>query len=377
MSTSRNPPLRLTRAGALVLMVAAASVLGCTDNPGAQKHTVVHPTAENLSDVQLVHAPPPVAESWLLAATGARKKGRPVSLEVPNAPADRFRSAAFLGDSVVLILDERLNTVRRFNYQGEILDTVGGPGVPLGQLRSPRAVATDGTGGLWVLDRNRTLIKYVRHDGGYVYAFTVDLEHRTDALCGVGDYVVVRGLDEENALLHVYSMTGEVVRSFGDGYRDPVRLVRRQLSRGAIGCDPERTIVVAAYENIPGLRAYSVAGEHLWSSALPGFETIATESEIEPEESVTRSSERPYDEVTGMFALGDGTMLIQVSRNSVRAPRKIDSTPRHYLLDLTTGAVAPLDADGVESVLAVQRPFVLFRCNDGRGSTTLCLRTTD
>ena len=89
--------------------------------------------------------------------------------------------------------------------------------------------------------------------------------------CAVAGRLFLHGARQgTEGVIHEVS-GGTVVKSFGLPYRVDSPLLRELLNSGRLVCAEEPPMIVLALERFPFLVSYSVRGDVLWSSQVPGF----------------------------------------------------------------------------------------------------------
>jgi len=319
----------------------------------------IHPTEKNLTVegqvadvVDTADADPAHWEKGAEHARRIEKARKSAAFGKRSGSRERMiggvQDVALSGNRVYL-LDSKHKEVRTYRIDGTLEKRIGGPGRGPKEFQHPQAIGQLGEGHLFVVDRNRS-VKVIEKTGAeFKFKDSFRLNHMPLDACALGGNVVTMGLQDEGeeTVLHVYSRSGEHLRSFGQPYEADYQLARRAMSRGAIACERKSGTIIAMFRNVPILRAYSVDGKILWKSKLGAFRPIEVKEIVEDGRPGLRhrTPEGWSDQVTTVTDGPDETVLVQVRslfRSGGRAGTVSDTTFRTYLFSGKTGSGTPV-----------------------------------
>lgn len=188
------------------------------------------------------------------------------------------------GTGNIFVLDRQLLEIRWFSPDGRYVDRAGGEGEGPGEFHAPRGLAVDSDGRVHVLDvRNARISMYDIADEGFVHLADTPGIRGYD-LCILKDrrYVL---LPHEGRVVHQLGDDGTVVRSFaplepldpeterGIPAADAAR-VRWSSNLGALHCDGESGTILLLSERLPVVRAFSANGDLLWRATLDDYHRV-------------------------------------------------------------------------------------------------------
>lgn len=338
-----------------------------------------HPSAANIPpDSELTHVLRRTRETngvQSLEELAARLDSvrRSSSLGVPQGESNlmfgRIEDVTVDPAGRLLVLDSRHNEVRVFGPAGTFIEAWGRPGTGAGSFRSPAMLAVGPKGEVIVADRGNNLKLFQWFSSSYVFRSAIHVPFVPEDLCLLKDALYVRGWTPQNLTINQYTKDGALVRSFGTGYQDDQRLVREQLSDGLIACSDDESVIVAMFEHLPFIYAYSSGGEPLWVSKIDDFRSITITSTTTPDgkNRVTLDARAEFDYASSLLLGPGGTFVLQTTRMRVEDVEKkeISTIVRTYLIEARTGigtyvndALPLLREIHLQRVIAVeQEPF--------------------
>lgn len=340
--------------GASLVVGLGLLVTGCD---GARRE-VVHPTAKNIRDAselvaaikkdgaatsvsttdkdlkELAHR---LSGSRLLYALGSVDGPRPTVF-------GRIADVAVDHDGSIYVLDSHYHEIRQFSPDGSYIATFGGPGSGPLEFRDPVTIAilpggqiavAARRGGLKIFKRTASGIELLRS----IPSWTIPARD----LCVLRDVLYVRGFTANSkSLIHAFDLMGRSRGSFGELYRADSWLATGQLSDGMITCVTDPPRVLDVMELLPYVRAYSVDGRLIWTSAIADFEPqkVIEFTDSDGARAIQRDHSRPADRVVQLKEVPHGHALVQILRMGARPDRSrtqpvlaLDS----YLLSGSTG----------------------------------------
>lgn len=273
----------------------------------------------------------PVPSVW-----SSSQQPRPISVSLgrsiarlPLAAIGRVDGAAVDRHGDVFLLDGQNSLLRGFGPTGQMLATVGGPGLGRGALAVPRAIALGARGNVLVYDaRTLRISRYIARGGQLHFAERVPAPPvAASDMCVMEGDTYIFGY-YKGKIVHRLSADGRAVTSFGSGYGPPSALAQYTLAAGHILCDARLRRVVVASRIYPEVRSYSSSGVLLWSLRFPLIKP--TVIRYLPGGGV--GFEQPYggsDMIVSLAMLSDRIGAIQVGR--VRRGSIGDSVHTYYV----------------------------------------------
>lgn len=172
-------------------------------------------------------------------------------------------------------LDNRLQVLRLYSRDGELLSGAGRAGQGPGEFRWVESVAASGDL-ISVLDRGNARLTLFALDGdSLMYDSDFRLPFQAWDHCALDDRIFLVGVHGDH-VIHEVDRTGSVVRSFervtepGDFSGFEI-LVRQLLSYGFIECSESERRVYFFSKHRGFARAYTDSGAHIWTAELPGW----------------------------------------------------------------------------------------------------------
>ncbi|MEX2530599.1 MAG: 6-bladed beta-propeller [Gemmatimonadota bacterium] len=171
----------------------------------------------------------------------------------------------------ILVLDGHHRRLSAFGPDGGFLRQAGRAGEGPGEFLAPIAVEVVGENVL-VFDAGLARVQRFRlDDEGLRFVDSVRLPAGARGFCAIDDLLVTIGYSE-GELVHIFTLEGEHVRSFGHPFHDdPV--VAQLASNGHVLCvGGDAPAVVVVPMNFPTVYVYGLDGTLRWSVELPGFD---------------------------------------------------------------------------------------------------------
>lgn len=334
--------------------LGACALVACRAREDTQ-----HPTNVNLAAMQPAMAlPVAIRDSVVAPLRRALASAQASSVDLQPLALNPILGSVG-GDGLVALVDRRFSTVRFFDDRETRRVPMTLEMVSDTTLSDPSDVAFTSDRRLWVLDRSRALFEYRPNGDSYAFIGSRELPHRAEGLCVVRDTLFVRGRGDDERLVHVYLPDGRDLTAFGEAYRDPAALVRDQLSRGTIGCDPTSRTVVLSFDALPSLRGYHLDGTLRWEVLVPGLAPVRTRSGSDPKPFVSRDLSIPFDQVTGIRPVAAGFLIVSGIRRQVTHRRQLHETSWHWLLRAADGSLSPIDVSPSLQLLVMSPRFVL------------------
>lgn len=179
------------------------------------------------------------------------------------------------GDSVFLVLDDRMSTLRLHSSTGRLLSEVGRPGRGPGEFDSPKAMTIDDSA-VYVLDAVNRVQRFRYGSSSIVLTDVFRMPIESSDICILNGRLFALGISTSDpAVIHEVSLTGQVMSSFGESYRSADPFVRFLLSEGRLWCDSGADLIVIAFSRVPEIIAFSTAGHPRWATRIEPFHSMA------------------------------------------------------------------------------------------------------
>ena len=204
----------------------------------------------------------------------------------PNQIFGRISDVVVDDQGNILVLDEQSYAVSWFSPDGRFRDIVGRDGDGPREFRYPVGMAIGPHGNVHVLDAmQRRIAVFELSETGFQLVREVKTGLYSSDICIDGDDIVVLGEvpaeDSRDPILHVISLDGEPIRSFGDplpfdlapelrAHRD---LMAEANNSGFVHCSGAGTVVVGS-QRLGVIRSFSIEGEALWHTELSSFSPV-------------------------------------------------------------------------------------------------------
>lgn len=251
----------------------------------------------------------------------------------PQQEFGKLIAAALDKERTVYLLDGSNQTIRVFDSTGRFLQVVGRSGKGPGEFSQPRAMNHDGDTTLFVLDAVTGVSMFSTARDTTRFLRTINLGMTATGMCLAGRAMFVFGFNE-GKVIHEYTLSGKLVRSFGDLFGPAGHDVQRVISSaGKIACIPGSRVIVAGSLLLPTLVGYSMDdGSRKWVDSIPGF--AGTRVMVQGRAYTMVSPPGGYDRQAVIGQVGPGVVLVQAEKAS-RNP--IPETIRSCLLIVQTG----------------------------------------
>ncbi|HEU5050673.1 MAG TPA: 6-bladed beta-propeller [Gemmatimonadales bacterium] len=241
-------------------------------------------------------------------------------------------------DGKIFILDRRSAVVRVLGADGRYLGRVGRSGRGPGDFFHPGAMAVDAHGFLYVGDLLRRVQRFRPTTRGFELDTVLQTGVSALGLCLIDSLVVLHGVNPgEPGVVHLFDQRGRKLRSFGEVYRSPSRILNHQFSQGKVACLERSRRVAFTPDNggLVSLRIFDLEGRTRRIVAAPGLQSnIVTEAENEGYS--VRLSPDGNHVVTGLLQTPDGRLLLQVALLNARS--REEGTP---YAELYTAVIDP------------------------------------
>jgi hypothetical protein len=281
-----------------------------------------------------------------------------VTIGAMEAPLEEvfgeIAQVAFTGDRIV-ILDSKAAEARIFDFEGELIEVIGRPGRVPGDFASPRTLAVDSAGRLYIGDLVRRVQVFRPAPEGYKLERVIQTGVSPVSLCLLGETIVVQGVNLGDIVtIRTYDLDGAPRAAFGQVYRSTSAIINHTLSQGLVGCDPvTNTIVFAPDAGIGEMRGYDPDGTLRWRTAITDYLPVTVIEQ--PDEGLgVRTPAGGHHFVASLVELGKGRTMIQVAfvtRESQRQGRPFATLHTIVLENRSGTAVAR--GDGLGQVAAV------------------------
>ncbi len=269
----------------------------------------------------------------------------------PSLVFGRIADLAALPGGRLLVLDRQAMEVRLFDEEGRMLAAAGGPGEGPGEFRGPSAFIVVDDSTLLVLDRGLRLSQFRIADSALAYVGEMSLDLFPSGMCAVNGRVFVEGLHEGHGV-HEIDLDGDIVRSFHpipddlgfDLGPEWESILEAEATTGYLACLDEPATVAMVSEWLPDIYAYSLDGQRLWKTTIPGYRII--EPVLMPDGGQTwERAEEGSHAIVSLEAHPGGYFLVQtLVLPPMGAPS--EQRPSTYLLDAASGAISPIETSG-------------------------------
>jgi len=235
----------------------------------------------------------------------------------------------------IFVLDARYNDVRVYNTKGDFIQSFGGAGQGPTEFIEAQALSiANDTGLIYVADRHAK-IKIFRTIGGkYELRKILELEYAPEDLCIMEGEIYVQGINfSDEHIIHVYDMSGNITRSFGELYNSSNPVVKYSLSAGPVAC--LSNYILHQSTNMPYIDVYNIDG------ILHGvikFNDFHPMNIIEEDTSITFDPGEVFDLMSQVTPIGSNYFLVQISRTTkkTREEHKEYETIYTYIVSATT-----------------------------------------
>lgn len=319
--------LRHILSTALVGVIAAA-LSSCTGSAGTTGREVDHQSKQSAivptyTLSQTIGESQPDRISTAVRMLRSLERGATIGGAGSSAATwiDRVGGVAVTDEDGIIVLDARLNTIRKFSEKGALLSTIARPGRSSEGLALPLRLSVSG--------RNAVIFDAT----GEIKTFSLDtgsLVARQRSPVPIED-----GCASDLTFVRSWSRSATVHQILGDAIAvafaapdDGPPTVSRELSRGKLECVGDAVFV--AHNDSAMVIAYRVDGTRLWAT---GIEDFIRATLIEAADGTIRRSETTHDVVASLFAINGDTLVLQTERWQGDGM----SDRRTYVLDASTG----------------------------------------
>ena len=287
-----------------------------------------------------------------------------VTIGAMEAPLEEvfgeIAQVAFTGDRIV-ILDSKAAEARIFDLEGELVEVIGRPGRGPGDFASPRTLAVDSGGRLYIGDLVRRVQVFRPGREGYELERVIQTGVSPVSFCLLGETIVVQGVNlGDSVTIRTYDLDGAPRAAFGRVYRSTSAIINYTLSQGLVGCDPvTNTIVFAPDAGIGEVRGYDPDGTLRWRTAITDYLPVTVIERADGYEVGMPAGGHHF--VASLVELDEGRTMIQlafVTRDSQREGRRFAKLHTFVLENRSGMAVARSDALG-EVVAVADRRFAI------------------
>nr|MBA2669697.1 6-bladed beta-propeller [Gemmatimonadota bacterium] len=291
-----------------------------------------------------------------------------------------IKDIAFDPQNRVYVLDSQAGRMAIFDSRGRHVASTGRKGRGPGELLAPAALTITPRGDILVLDPPNMRVTSYRLGSGTIQSTgSFRIPFPGADLCMIGERIFVQGAHRGN-LIHEFTLTGTLVRSFGVAGNPIHPAEGSTLSSGYLVCTP--SVVIYKPRNTSVVRAFHTDGRPRWQIALNRFAELQTRPNSDGSLTFSARDAHGVDYASQIFGLGDQFLMIQLRNSSREVDEHGDEVnPRTMMLELGTGRVAaesqhlPSIADirGGAAYAVVNSPFPQIR----RHPVTLIGRNDD
>ena len=365
---------KLRRMCALTLALSLAS---CGDN------VTRHPQSERLiravapaSVIDAAPGDPPQRGAAVVAALlDPDTKNTVGTLDEPAVlQFGSVRGAARDQWGKLFVLDGQASELRVFDglqesgRPGGAIRVVGGEGEGPGQFQAPVALSISAEdSAVAVFESNGRVSLFHNSEDSVRYLRLQQLRMDVHDGCLLGNTLVVAGRNPESAgSIHLFTLEGRWIRSFGEFYDSDNPFVVETLGQTRVACLAGERGIVSAPVLLPEVRRYAPNGELLWLTVLDDLSPVYV-GEYPHGGVEAGTPEEGYHGTTGV-AVYDATDLLLLQVAFVQRgdpPPGDEDRPLTYVIDLGTGEGAMvsrsiprvLHVSGAGAVLSRRFPF--------------------
>ena len=267
-----------SRGDGLVRLPDGGEIRVSTDLPYKISHTEFYPPSDSIPLVTdprlIIHDAPDDTLHWMLHAL---QGGNLIGVAEGN-PNDMFGVIAdvAVGGSLVYYADQQSKDVRAYDFEGRLVDIIGGPGQGPAEFGLMSFVAVTGTGGdvHVVVGSGARRVSVFRKSGDGSHEFQTSFNAATRFLngdmCAMNGHVYTTGYSEDHeGAIHKHTLHGTYVSSFGTVSSHPDRMAKRLMAeRGSLECNEPHGVLLYAYPSMPIATAFEESGKELWQVRL-------------------------------------------------------------------------------------------------------------
>ncbi|MDZ7779496.1 MAG: hypothetical protein U5R14_06080 [Gemmatimonadota bacterium] len=185
----------------------------------------------------------------------------------------------YVGEEVFALVDSRMQRLRLYDFQGNLLHGTGGSGRGPGEFYVLAAVTLLEGDRPLVFDQGNRRLSLYSNDLSLVEEFSVP--GLFSDFCSMDGRVFLQGIHEGMTIHELSLETGELVQSFGDlpelDLRASPGLVESALqsrSDAALVCDAENAQVIEVHRSTPRVTAFTVDGRERWTTELDDYREV-------------------------------------------------------------------------------------------------------
>jgi hypothetical protein len=312
-----------------------------------------------------------------------REGDNTISIGVLDEPSPlQFGSVAgaeFGPGGTLLVLDGQASDLRVFSLGAgppEVIaagvQIVGGAGTGPGEFQRPTALSVGRAGLLGVFESTgRVHLFGWNEEGALEHRTTFQLRMDVEDGCVLGDHLVTTGLHSEHSgAVHLFSTSGEWVRSFGRFYDTDNPWVSETIHRSLVTCLEGSNEILVAPLFLPEARKYDALGNLLWWTEFDGLRPVYLAETVDGMVGVGTPEDGYHGTIGVTGDVGGGVAILQVGLvTRERRERGSDQEISTYVLALDTGEGALLgrdirrirDIDAAGAVLSSGLPFPTLR----------------
>lgn len=274
-------------------------------------------------------------------------------LEIGVLTGDRSRTFGKINQIAVdsngniVVLDEQNYTVSWFAPDGRHVATTGCEGEGPAEFLAPAGIAVGPNDLVYVSDApTRRVVVFAPSSREPTILRTISVPVFADDICIEGDdsdvrIVLLGQVPPGSPLIHVLSLDGDLIASFGPLLDSPSRVAFRN-NRGNMSCTSEQVSITS--ERLGVVRAYSLAGEPIRRIEIDDFAPVqwvvdGTRVSMGMDPRLGR-----VNTITAIAPLGPASVVLTVHEASAT------DWDGHYALrtvDLETGETSPPHAEGL------------------------------
>lgn len=223
---------------------------------------------------------------WLSLPIGQVNPGVRV-IQITATPSEKLRSTGLLVGATetrtgtILLLDRGAPGIFITNTRLKPLGTAGRRGSGPGELREPVGIGILQEGRVAVLDRALRRINLYHLDSlgvSLTTAGSIPIASSAESMCVLpGSRFLIYGY-RDGYRLHLFDLSGKLVRSFGPVEADLSPIARDLLTKGLLACDGRGDEVVLSNKFLPVVEAFDLStGERMWVDTLQPFRPLKVE----------------------------------------------------------------------------------------------------
>lgn len=262
-----------------------------------------------------------------------------------GAVIGKIQDLALGRDERLFVLDGYWSHVKVVGRDGELHQVLGHRGRGPGEFVDPVAVDVDGKGRLFVFDKFGPVTEF--RAAGDTLRFSREIPVVSEVLdgCLMRDRLYVHGVSGGPETIHVYSLDGDHLDSFGTVYRTKNRIVQQQISQGQLACSDAHDLVLFASSVLPELRAYDASGQLRWWLGIDDFRPIDLRGTSRG--SIMRFTEDGHHTIGSLTASTEGDAALLQLAHVTRESRMQSRPPtlHTFLISLRDGAAVYVGMD--------------------------------